>query len=324
MNTAEFHDALRGRVKSTKKSLPERGNSTMVAEATQSLQRTSAESVRSGIVWLASYPKAGNTWTRAFLHNLVNVTSGQPQAQQINELNQFSTGVAGKWLFEDVLGFVPTDKDRDQIAAARARVHEHIANSIEGLAFIKTHSALLIDRGHPTINFSVTSGAIYIVRNPLDVAISYAHHLAKPIDFAIDFMNLKNAETSVTEKQIYEVYGSWSQHVLSWTRKPHRAIYVMRYEDMLAEPQKTFGALARHLLFKPSDSELADAIESSSFEQLREQEEKDGFRERPEKAERFFREGRSGQWKDVLTPAQVKRIVDAHGEQMARFGYLPK
>jgi Sulfotransferase domain len=210
----------------------------------QKSQRDSAaESPRSGIVWLASYPKSGNTWTRAFLHNLVNVTSGQNQTQQINELNQFSLGVAGKWLFEDILGFVPTDKDRDQIAAARARVHEHIADSIEGLAFIKTHSALLVDRGHPTINFSVTSGAIYIVRNPLDVAISYAHHLAKPIDFAIDFMNLKNAETSVTEKQIYEVYGSWSQHVLSWTRKPHAAIYVMRYEDMLAEPQKNLRRL---------------------------------------------------------------------------------
>jgi sulfotransferase family protein len=122
---------------------------------------------------------------------------------------------------------------------------------------------------------------------------------------------------------VNELYGSWSQHVLSWTRKPHRAIYVMRYEDMLHEPKKTFGALARHLLFKPDDAQLADAIDRSSFERLREQEEKDGFRERPEKAERFFREGRTGQWKDVLTPQQVQRIVDAHGEQMQRFGYLP-
>src|SRR5262249_22989849 len=119
------------------------------------------------------------------------------------------------------------------------------------------------------------------------------------------------------------LYGSWSQHVLSWTRKPHRAIYVMRYEDMLAEPQKAFGGLARHLLFRPSDAQLADAIHRSSFGRLREQEEKDGLRERPEKAERFFREGRTGQRKDVLTPQQVQRIVNANGEQMQRFGYLP-
>jgi hypothetical protein len=81
--------------------------------------------------------------------------------------------------------------------------------------------------------------------------------------------------------------------------------------------------LARHLLFKPGDDQLADAIDRSSFERLREQEEKSGFRERSEKAERFFRDGRAGQWKEVLTPLQIQRIVDAHHEQMQRFGYMP-
>ena len=300
----------------------------MAAEALQNPQESAkrsatAEAPRSGIVWLASYPKSGNTWTRAFLHNLVHVTSGETQAQQINALNQFSMTSSAKVLFEEVLGFSPTQKHLEQIAAARAGAQRHLADLVEGLIFVKTHQALAVDRGHPTINFTVTSGAIYIVRNPLDVAVSYAHHLAGTIDDAINLMNTKNAETAVSDSQVYELYGSWSQHVLSWTRKPHRAIYVMRYEDMLAEPQKTFGALARHLLFKPTDTELADAIDRSSFERLREQEEKEGFRERPEVAKRFFREGRTGQWKDVLTPAQVQRIVDAHGEQMQRFGYLP-
>lgn len=292
-------------------------------DSQESTNRSSAEAPRSGIVWLASYPKSGNTWTRAFLHNLVQVTSGAKRAQRINELNQFSMTSAAKSLFDDILGFSVTNKHVEQIAATRARVQQHIADIVEGLIFVKTHQALVVDRGHVTINFAVTAGAIYIVRNPLDVAISYAHHLARPIDAAIDFMNLQNAETAVTDKQVNEVYGSWSQHVLSWTRKPHRAIYVMRYEDMLGQPQKTFGALARHLLFTPSESELTDAIDRSSFARLREQEEKAGFRERPEKAERFFRDGRAGQWKEVLTPQQVQRIVDAHGEQMQRFGYLP-
>ena len=289
----------------------------------ESRERQAVETPRSGIVWLTSYPKSGNTWTRTFLHNLVHVTSGEAQVQQINQLHQFSMGSAAKYLFDDILGFSATEKHLEQIAAARGRVQQHLTDLVEGLIFVKTHQALALDRGHPTINFSVTAGAIYIIRNPLDVAISYAHHLARSIDEAIDLMNRKNAETAVSDKQVYELYGSWSQHVLSWTRKPHRAIYVMRYEDMLAEPQKTFGALARHLLFKPSESELADAINRSSFERLREQEEKAGFKERPEEAERFFRDGRAGQWKEVLTSAQIARIVDANKEQMERFGYLP-
>jgi Sulfotransferase domain len=264
----------------------------------QSSQKTmdtdTAAGPQSGIVWLASYPKSGNTWTRAFLHNLLHVTSGQKRAQKINELDEFSVGSAGKGLFKEVVGFELTDEHLGEIAAARAKVQQKIADAGEGLVFVKTHQAIVIDRGYPTINFAVTAGAIYIVRNPLDVAISYAHHLGKSIDFTIDFLNLKNAETAITEKQVYEVYGSWSQHVLSWTRKPHPAIYVMRYEDMLTEPQKTFGALARHLLFTPTDEQLIDAIDRSSFERLREQEEKAGFKERSEEAERFFREGRPG------------------------------
>lgn len=97
----------------------------------------------------------------------------------------------------------------------------------------------------------------------------------------------------------------------------------MRYEDMLAESEKTFGGLARHLLFTPSQQQLADAIKASSFDELRAQEDQEGFREKSKKAERFFREGRAGQWKDVLTRHQIDRIVRDHGEQMSRFGYLP-
>jgi hypothetical protein len=65
------------------------------------------------------------------------------------------------------------------------------------------------------------------------------------------------------------------------------------------------------------------AIDWSSFDNLKSQEQEDGFKEKPEHAERFFREGRAGQWKEILTPAQVDRIVKDRGEQMARFGYLP-
>lgn len=136
----------------------------MTAEALRSSQETlnrgAANAPRSGIVWLASYPKSGNTWTRAFLHNLVNVTSGESRVQQINELNQFSATSAAKSLFDEILGFTVTDKHLDQIAATRARVQQHIADIIEGLIFVKTHQALAVDRGHPTINFSVTAGAV--------------------------------------------------------------------------------------------------------------------------------------------------------------------
>lgn len=278
---------------------------------------------RSGIVWLASYPKSGNTWTRAFLHNLFKVISGEGDIQDINELARFTGSLSGRDLYEEILGFKPTGQHREQVAAVRHQVQRYVAEQTKGLIFAKTHQALMVDRGSTTIDFTVTAGAIYIVRNPLDVAISFAHHLGQSIDGAISIMGSKDVELDATGIQVHEVIGSWSQHVRSWTRKPHQAIYLMRYEDMLAAPEATFGALARHLLIAPTAPQLANAIDSSSFEKLRAQEDVGGFRERPQHAERFFREGRAGQWEDILTPQQVDRIVEDHGEQMARFGYLP-
>jgi len=96
----------------------------------------------------------------------------------------------------------------------------------------------------------------------------------------------------------------------------------MRYEDMLRDPEKEFGGLARHLLLSLNETQLAQAIELSSFKKLREQEDIKGFREKPQKAERFIRDGTAGQWQTQLSDEQIKRIVSDHREQMVRFGYI--
>lgn len=277
-----------------------------------------------GIVWIASYPRSGNTWTRTFLHNLFDVLrGGTVTAHDINRINQFTTWDISAAAYQRRLGKPLKDASRTEIAAARPDIQRDIADRTDGLALVKTHNALVTDRGVPTINFAVTSGAVYLVRNPLDIAVSFAHHLAVPVDEAIDRLATRDLETEVTGDAVYEVYGSWSQHVESWTRTRHRAVHVMRYEDMLARPVETFGALTRHLLLAPSPDVLETAIALSSFERLSGQETASGFREKPPHAERFFREGRAGQWHHVLTEAQVRRIVVAHRAQMRRFAYLP-
>lgn len=280
---------------------------------------------QSGIVWIASYPKSGNTWIRAFLHNLVRLRTGEDGEQDINEMARFSTWDLDKKRYAKFLGFEPDNAaHRSEIAATRHAVHRQIADSIDGLLFIKTHNCLVMDRGHSTINFDVTAGAVYVVRNPLDVAISYAHHSGVTIDDAIARMAVTDAETAGSDSAVYEVHGSWSQHVWSWTRNPHRALHVVRYEDLLVDPQQAFAAMARHLLLDSTRRRLAKAIELSSFARLQAQEREKGFRERPASADQnFFREGRAGQWKDVLTAAQIDRVVRDHGEEMRRFGYLP-
>ncbi|MDE2465925.1 MAG: sulfotransferase domain-containing protein, partial [Alphaproteobacteria bacterium] len=224
--------------------------------------------------------------------------------------------------YEKFLEKKVTEATREEISALRPKVQALIAESTDGLAMVKTHHALVMDRGTPTINFEVTSGAVYIVRNPLDVSISLANHISGTIDDAIQFMGQWGQETAVGEFNVHEIYGSWSQHVESWTKKPHRAIYVMRYENMLADPMRIFMGLAHHLLLDPTEDQLRLAVKRSSFDNLKKQEDERGFREKPDKAERFFRAGRAGEWRERLSPDQVRRIVQAHHVQMARFGYL--
>ncbi len=288
-------------------------------------QRKSPDGIPKGLLWLASYPKSGNTWTRNFLHNLIHVREGgEAGPQDINKMMTLSTWEMFAKPYEEILGKPAVECSRDEIAATRAEVQRQVAENANGVAFVKTHQALVMDRGHPTINFDVTSGAIYIVRNPLDVAISYAHHMSATVDEAIEQMAVDGLETAVSEKVVYEVYGSWSQHVESWTRKPHRTIYVMRYEDMLADPEKMFGGLARHLLIKATPGELRSAIELSSFDKLKKQEEEGGFREKPKDAKQFFRSGTADQWRDELSEAQIRTIIERHRPQMERFGYVPE
>ena len=72
----------------------------------------------------------------------------------------------------------------------------------------------------------------------------------------------------------------------------------------------------------PYDQRLGYHQLPQLIDRLKEQEAKAGFQEKPKTAEKFFREGRAGQWRELLSRNQIRRIMADHGEQMARFGYL--
>jgi hypothetical protein len=273
------------------------------------------------LIWLASYPKSGNTWLRAFLHNLLR---NPDKPFDINKLTSFSAvDSLADWYrhFETrpAVELAPQD-----VARLRPRVHRLMTTASRDNVFVKTHNALAEDFGVPTVTLEVTAGAIYIVRNPLDVAVSYSHHLGASIDHTIELMARPGARTVNTEDWVTEKMGSWSEHVASWTAKAHPTLHVLRYEDMHAAPERIFGGVARFLGLSPPRERLMKAIRLSSFEVLAEQERRHGFREKSVAAERFFRAGKAGQWRDVLSEGQVRAIVAAHREQMARFGYLPE
>lgn len=274
-----------------------------------------------GIVWLASYPKSGNTWMRVFLANYV---LNRPEPVDINELKSFTFGEHHIEYFERVSGQAAADLDDVALNRLRPEVQRMIFREAKGIAFTKTHSAITALNGIPTILPEVTEGAIYIIRNPLDVAVSYAHHIGVGYDEAVAAMGNSDNQLATTDKFIFQVLGSWSDHVLSWTTAPGLRPLVVRYEDMLRTPEKAFGLVEQFLRVRPDPERLRKAIRFSSFETLSEQEKKHGFVEASKKAERFFRKGETGGWRRELTPAQVETIIADHRGYMSRFGYLTK
>lgn len=273
------------------------------------------------ICWVASYPKSGNTWVRAFIANYLDNT---PRPVDINTLHERSQAEARAYRFAK---FVPggdtTALDLEEICALRPLVQADMAAAAQGTIFVKTHNFHGAYRGYPLHHAAVTSGAIYIVRNPLDVAISLANYFAFSLDEAIDFMAEELTGTLNEPENVAQVISSWSLNVASWTAEPSPSVLVLRYEDLLDKPLKAFRKVVALMGLPRDDARLKRAIAHTSFRQMQAQERSGGFVERHEDARSFFRAGRKGQWRDVLSEQQVARLVGVHREQMARFRYLP-
>jgi hypothetical protein len=274
------------------------------------------------IYWLASYPRSGNTWVRSFLHSLMEQLQGRPGSVDINRLQTFSIPEAWVGNFTSFLADPADVNNFTALTALRPQAQERLAAQVRGSVFVATHLAALELDETPAVNTQVTRGATYIVRNPLDVACSLAAHMGWSIDQTIEVMATVGYCFS-DKDSVPEPLSSWSHHVESWTRREQAAVHVMRYEDMLAQPVRTFAAFVRHAGLKPTRPQLMKAIDQSQFNRLRRQEEAGGFAlSGPAATAPFFRQGRSGGWREILSKDQVDRIVATHQEQMARFGYL--
>ena len=274
----------------------------------------------SDIIWLASYPRSGNIWLQSFLHNLLRDSRQAPSAEAIDG---FCTPEPA------AVHFLRPDSPplgswtREEVAARRAEAHKAIAG-LHGSdnVFASTRAALAESGGFPSITMDLTAAAIYIIRNPLDLAVSLAAYDGQDIDGAITRLEAEY-NSGNSDQFAYEFQGSWSTNVLSWTRQRHAGLHLMRYEDMISSPDKAFGPLVAFFGFDTPPERLARAIHFSSFDELSAMEEQAAGAGRDGRVGEIFRAGRADQWRDVLSDQQVHRIVNRRAKQMERFGYIP-
>ena len=282
---------------------------------------------RQRIVWVASYPKSGSTWMRMLLANFL---SSSEEAVSINDLDKALPG--GPWFyladFDDALGVSPSDCTSDEACMLLPHLYrERAARAADAgrLLFYKTHDVPRdTPAGEPLFPEDVSAGAVYLVRNPLDVAVSWAFYTG--MDFAASVAALNDPRYWLWERrhpQLRSDLSDWSSHVRCWTGVPFPVLTV-RYEDLLADAAEQLGRVARFLRLEgASDAgRLRRASGFSSFDRLRRNEEREGFwGAQPDSPHLFFRSGRAGGWRRHLSAEQVRELVCAHGETMAAFGY---
>jgi len=271
-----------------------------------------------GVFWIASYPKSGNTWVRSIMGSL----RAGGRAPDFKAFGRVCPNAASRWWIEEALDLPTEDLTAPELARARAAA-ARAAAAQPGLHCLKVH-----DRYDPTLfPADATSGTVYIVRDPRDVAPSWADHMDVPLDETIRRMGLPGFRVGRTitafHPQTEQVLSSWSEHVTSWLNGVPGPLLLLRYEDMLADPRRAVARLAAFLGLPNDPETVARTVEACRFQALRAAEEANGFRERQEHQERFFRQGRAGAWPAALSPAQAARLLADHGAVMARMGYCP-
>lgn len=274
--------------------------------------------MKRSIVWLASYPKSGNTWMRVFLANYL---ANADTPLSINQMQHFGLGDSIPRMYRMVAGRDVDTSDRNITLGLRNRVLQGIVANNADVNFVKTHNIRGEAFGIDLIPQAYTRQAIYIMRNPLDMLVSYARHYGMTHAEAAEALGRSDHGTSADPGTVCQFLGSWSDHVKSWTRGAKFPVLPMRYEDLLEDPMTHFGRVIEAIGIPKDEDRLQRAIKFSSFDELRGQEDKEGFAEQSSHSERFFHSGQTGQWKETLDAGIISKIRRDHKRLMKEYGY---
>jgi hypothetical protein len=274
------------------------------------------------IVWLASYPKSGNTWFRVLLANLF---ANEDHPININELNK-TILASSRQLFDKVLGIDSSDLTSSEIFELRPKMYREMAQKSNSILYIKVHDAwTCTESSLPLFPSDITKGVIYLVRHPLDIAVSYAYHSKTSLLKSLE--NIDNPKNSMCNRedklyhQLEQKLGSWAEHVVSWIDESNLPIHIIRYEDMLQDTLNEFKDALNFLEIDYDEHTLKKAVRFSRFETLKKQEEEYSFREKPINLKSFFRTGTSGSWKKHYEMQQLQSFINKNEQLLIRFGY---
>ena len=283
------------------------------------------------IIWLASYPKSGNTWVRSFIASLLFNKNNEANLKELHNIPQYPLRSHFNNLLDNI-------DDVKEISSNWINSQRRI-NSDNKIKFLKTHHALCKIGDSTFTNYETSIGAIHIVRDPRNIVTSILYHFSKKNYFEAKKFLLDNNKTlgkkfdrldPNVNKNMFTPIFSWKNHYNTWKNFKKNYLLV-RYEDLISDPNKEFRKIYNYisniLNVKIEENKIELAIKSNSFENLKKLEQSGGYKEAIKDKEsgqlkQFFNLGPDNKWEKILDKEIKEEIEKEFKNEMSELGYL--
>tara|TARA_B100001250_G_C19803496_1_gene792190 strand:+ start:1532 stop:2365 length:834 start_codon:yes stop_codon:yes gene_type:complete len=276
------------------------------------------------IIWLASYPKSGNTYVRSFLSAYYFTKNGEFDFELLKFIEQFPD----KQFFN---GFIKTKKEASEKWLS---IQRELVKS-KKIKFLKTHSAYGSYNNNPFTSSEVSIGSIYIVRDPRNIISSLMNHFSLKKKDAVGMLFDENRGIKSEDNNFatYTFLSSWSNHFKSWANIKSFKTIIIKYEDLQNNNEKVFIDLIKFINGLLNNNQGIDyqkfkkALDTTNFDFLKKKESEEGFLEAIFSKERgkkipFFNLGFKNSWKNLLDKKTIEKIEFKFQKEMKSMKYL--
>ncbi len=278
------------------------------------------------IIWIASYPKSGNTWIRSIISSLIYTEDGIFDFKLLKKIDQFPE----KKYFKDLVKNYDFNEIKTNWIFAQDKI-----NIDKNIKFFKTHSGKYTVSGSSFTNDENTLASIYIVRDPRTVIQSISHHYTLSKDDALEFMlssQMTGNKESYDKKKfgILNLIGKWNDHYRSWTIRK-KNLLLLKYEDLILKPDQELNNiisfLKNYVKFSVNENKIKNIINTTSFINLKKMENKNLFQENAYDRntgikKNFFNLGPNNKWENILNNKIKEKIEISFNKEMREIGYL--
>ena len=279
------------------------------------------------IIWLASYPKSGNTWLRSIIGALLFTNDGIFNFKLLKKIRQFPV----HYQFE---GLIRDPNDIHEIKKKWITAQNNL-NLDKKIKFLKTHQGFYVVDNYPFTNRDNTLATIYIVRDPRNLITSISNHYNLGIEKSLDFISTPKAlkgrfeKDGRTFKSIRTMLGNWSEHYKSWTMNKDKLL-VIKYEDLVSntsvELEKIIIFLKNFMKINTNNIKNKNILETTSFENLKRMEKNGEFNEsvftKSKNKVDFFHLGKENKWEDLVEKKISNEIEKRFHKEMKELNYL--